>query len=301
MKSEEPFHKILLDNLFDGVYFVDPNRVITYWNRAAENLIGYNANDVVGSCCSDNILQHVDDQGNNLCNGRCPLKRTIEDGKERKREIYLYHKKGHRVPVLVKVAPIRNNENYITGAVEIFSDNSAVHKLRSQAKHLATQSLMDPLTKMGNRRYAEKILESRLQEMQRYNWPFGIIFFDIDHFKIINDKHGHEAGDRVLRMLSRTLRNNIRIFDQLFRWGGEEIIAVITNVDKKALKAIAEKLRILAEKSGLKYHGKFINVTVSVGATLAIKGDNAVSLIKRADLLMYKSKQNGRNRVSIDA
>ena len=101
------FFSELLDNLTDGVYFVDRERRIVYWNKAAERITGFSKSEVIGCRCLDNILTHVNEEGGNLCHSGCPLAQTIEDGKSRKADVFLHHKDGHRQPVLVGVAPVR--------------------------------------------------------------------------------------------------------------------------------------------------------------------------------------------------
>jgi len=104
MSLEKDFYESIIENLYEGLYFVDRNRVIKYWNKAAEQISGYTANEVVGKSCSDNILNHVDSKGNNLCTGMCPLAATITDGKPREDEVYMHHKNGHRIPFSVRVS-----------------------------------------------------------------------------------------------------------------------------------------------------------------------------------------------------
>src|ERR1022692_586604 len=119
------FHEKLLDSLHDGVYFVDRERKILYWNKGAELLTGFSASEVVGRSCFDNILMHVSAGGCSLCLNGCPLGKTIEDGQRRESEIFLRHKLGHRVPVSVRAAPITDNQGTIVGGGEVFSDISA--------------------------------------------------------------------------------------------------------------------------------------------------------------------------------
>jgi len=121
-KFSTSFHEKLLDSLYDGVYFVDQDRRITYWNHGAETLTGYTASDAVGRQCFDNFLEHVDEGGCALCVNDCPLAATIGDGQRREAEVYLRHKAGHRIPVSVRVAPLRDTEGLVVGAVEIFTD-----------------------------------------------------------------------------------------------------------------------------------------------------------------------------------
>jgi PAS domain S-box-containing protein len=111
-----PVHKRMLDGSYDGVYFVDRERRITYWNRGAEELTGYIASEALGRQCFDRFLQHVNDQKCALCLNGCPLVSAITDGKRRDARMYLRHKLGHFVPVFVRVAPIVNSAGHIVGA-----------------------------------------------------------------------------------------------------------------------------------------------------------------------------------------
>ena len=99
MSLEKDSYERIVENLHDGLYFVDQDRIITYWNKAAEQISGFAAEEVLGKSCSDNILTHVDSEGNRLCTEMCPLAATIADGTYRETEIYMHHKSGHRIPV----------------------------------------------------------------------------------------------------------------------------------------------------------------------------------------------------------
>lgn len=301
MKTSDTFYRELLDSLYDGVYFVDRDRRITYWNEGAERITGYTASEVMGTRCADNILTHIDEQGSTLCiNGCCPLAYTIEDGMPRTAEVYLLHKDGHRVPISVRVAPLRDSNKAIVGAVEVFTDNSSKTAALERLKEFEKMAYIDALTGLANRRYTEIALNARYEELQRYGWPFGVIFIDIDRFKEINDRHGHETGDAVLAMVAKNLLSSVRSFDVVGRWGGEEFVAVVANVDHEELRAGANRIRVLIEQSTLPGDPP-LKVTVSLGATLARPEDTVAGIISRADRLMYESKTAGRNRVTVDA
>ncbi len=301
MPLGDEFHRILLDNLYDGVYFVTPDREIIYWNDAAERMTGFIKLEMIGRHCWDNRLMHVDRNGANLCLDRCPLEKSIQEDRMSEDEVYFHHKEGHRVPVMVRVSPVRDAMGAIIGGVEIFSDNSRSVELTERIEELTKLALLDPLTRIGNRRYGELNLAARLNEFERYGWFFGVLFMDIDHFKNINDRYGHEAGDRVLRMVATTITNGLRSSDTMSRWGGEGFIAFFPNVDADQLLYIANKLRILVETSSIFLEGNKIEATISIGATIARKEDTAITLIRRVDDLMYRSKTEGRNRVSLEA
>ena len=122
----------------------------------------------------------------------------------------------------------------------------------------------------------------------------------MDHFKKVNDTHGHEIGDEVLRMVARTLGGNLRSVDSFGRWGGEEFIAVITNTSREYLCMVAERSRRLVAESELRAGPHHVRVTVSIGATMAHAGDTIESLVDRADGLLYRAKASGRNRVKFE-
>ena len=290
----------LIDDMYDGVYFVDKERRITYWNESASKITGYSQNEVVGKKCSDNILKHVNTDGENMCIGLCPLEKTLEDGTSQEVEAFLHHKDGHRVPILIRCSPIRDVNGEITGAVELFSDHTDYALIKQRLAELEKLAYIDELTQLANRRYIEISIEMHLQEFNRYGWPFGILFIDIDNFKRINDTYGHTIGDDVLKMLSRTFSSNARPFDFFGRWGGEEFVAIIRNVDIHILQNIANRFRILVEQSFLDHNGDIISVTISVGATVGKINDKSETIIERADRLLYESKKSGKNCVHID-
>jgi diguanylate cyclase (GGDEF)-like protein len=247
------------------------------------------------------LLTHVDCDGRNLCLEGCPLAATLADGQPREADVYLHHKNGHRVPVQVRVEPIRDEDGLIIGAVEVFSDNSQAEQQQRQIERLERLALLDPLTELANRRGVEQTLQSRLDDHRRYGWQCGVIMADIDLFKKVNDDHGHAVGDRVLQMVARTLRHAVRGGDMVGRWGGEEFIALVNCDDDRELHETAERLRVLVEQSYTHVGESLITVTLSIGATMARPEDTVESLVARADDRLYQSKQTGRNRVTIAA
>ena len=285
----------ILDNLYDGVYIVDKSRKIIYWNKAAEDISGYKYSDVVGSHCFNDILQQIDSDGNPLCRQGCPLIHTIEEGQIKETEVFLHHKTGYRVPILVKALPLKNENGETIGAIEIFSENSKHKNILKKMKDLENLAMLDELTQIPNRRYIENLINLKYNEFLLNGINFGIIFFDIDHFKKINDNYGHDIGDLILKTVSKTFSKNIRGNDIIGRWGGDEFIGVFSGINKKELKIIADKFNILVEKTYIELENKKINVTISIGATLANPNENMNTIIKRADKFLYMSKNRGRN------
>lgn len=292
---------LLLDQLNEGAYFVDPNRKIIYWNKKAEEITGYSAKEVVGSFCWDNLLKHVDSSGRRLCFTQCPLAATIKDGEEREAEVFLRHKEGFRLPVGVRCSQMMEGGE-VTGGIELFRDISPKKRIERENKQLKQMSTMDRLTKIGNRRSLEQAMAIRTANMNREGRLFGMLFIDIDHFKQVNDKWGHEVGDNVLQIVASTLRNNSRGGEVVGRWGGEEFVVIVDLKDRDLgeLASVAERIRMLVKNSSFKTDGKWGGVTISVGAAIVHPGETFEELMERCDKLMYTSKKKGRDRTTIE-
>lgn len=171
----------------------------------------------------------------------------------------------------------------------------AYEEVRQQANHLMsfTEVRTDPLTKVRNRRALDETVESLLAMKQRYEQPFSLVIFDIDHFKRINDELGHLAGDRVLRGVADLLAEGIRQNDVLARYGGEEFVITMPQTDQATATMVADRLRDAISKTTI----ADVHLTLSGGVAEAIDGDDTASLLSRADQALYQSKTTGRNRV----
>lgn len=292
------FLRGILDHVGEGVYFVDRHRRITYWNEGAERISGFTAAEVVGRSCNDNMLNHVDGTGCQLCLNGCPLTGTIRSGCPTEAQVFLRHRAGHRVPVRVRVAPIRDPSGAVVGAVESFSDNSGTLASRRRLAALQRQVLTDPLTGVGNRHLQDTRANTCIDELG-LGIPCGAIFLDLDHFKQVNDTWGHGIGDLVLQMVARTIQANVRADDTVVRHGGEEFLVLMQGISPTRLEEKARILRALIERSVMPVPGGELAVTVSVGAAMARIGDSAATWISRADQGLYRSKDQGRNRVTM--
>ncbi len=300
MFNEKDFYKEIVDNLYDGLYFVDRDRIITYWNKGAERITGYSAEEAIGRGCRNNLLNHVTANGVELCKNNCPLAAVMEDGNPREAEAYLHHKDGYRVPVIIRATALRDEEGKVIGAIESFSNNRHVIDTRRQLREMRHIVHTDRLTSIGNRRLVEGRLRAVIAECAHTKSSAGLLFMDIDNFKQVNDTHGHDVGDKVLRMVTSTFNHSLRATDTIGRWGGEEFVAILKDIDNdEVLWNIAEKVRTLVEFSSLDLDDQTLSVTLSIGATRLRYNDTPESIIHRADGLMYQSKRTGRNTVTV--
>lgn len=288
------FYQRLLDSLFDGVYFVDLERRITYWNRGAEAITGYRAEEVIGKSCADNLLVHVDDRGTQLCLHGCPLSYAVNTAERCEAEVYLKHKRGHRVPVSVRVAPLLNQTGETVGAVEVFSDISGKKQTERRVAELENLAFRDQLSGMANRRYAEMRLDHAVEETQQFGRRFAVFMADLNGFKAANDLYGHAVGDELIRVLGKTLTGSTRAEDLVARWGGDEFLILTPGLAEPQLEGRAERLRSLVRASAVVEKDIQVAVTAAVGATMIRPDDSSASVVQRADEQMYTDKNRQR-------
>jgi diguanylate cyclase (GGDEF)-like protein len=166
-------------------------------------------------------------------------------------------------------------------------------ELLEDNNELTRMALTDNLTGLSNRTHMNQSLHKEFSRYERHNQRFGIIMLDIDKFKLINDKYGHDAGDKVLKKLATTIASAIRSSDFVARWGGEEFLICCTTIEEEDLLPIAETIRQLVAKTPFDHNAP---VTASLGCAAIVKGESISELIKRADVALYEAKNNGRNQ-----
>jgi diguanylate cyclase (GGDEF)-like protein len=158
-------------------------------------------------------------------------------------------------------------------------------------------SVTDRLTGLSNRLRLDQALDEELSQFGRHSTIFSVVLLDIDHFKVVNDSHGHLVGDRVLIQMAQLLGQRARLSDVAGRWGGEEFLIVCRHTKLAEAKALAEELRQMVAAHDFQPIG---NKTCSFGVTSARLGDTPTSIIARVDGALYRAKDNGRNRVEVD-
>jgi diguanylate cyclase (GGDEF)-like protein len=196
---------------------------------------------------------------------------------------------GRRVKhsIAVDIGALKDAQNELSEAYALLALKSV---------ELEKASITDSLTSLFNRRRLEEAFAHELDRAQRYGKPVSLIIADVDHFKSINDTHGHQIGDEVLKLIADLLRNGVRAVDLVGRWGGEEFLVICPDTDLEGALGLAEKLRGAVEA------GPFpagTTITSSFGAAQYGEGESFKDTVGRADKALYRAKINGRNRVEV--
>lgn len=296
---EDALYKQIINSLEEGIYYVNAERRITMWNHSAEKITGYKSAEIIGRHCHDNILSHIDMKGKPLCMIGCPLFEAMGDGSTHQAEVILRHKDGHRIAVLAKVLPIYDGAE-VVGAVEIFTPLSNVVGSSTLVDSLTHMIMTDSLTGLPNRMALDSNLNHKIDQYKRFGRLYCVMMIDIDDFRVFNNTYGHQVGDIVLKSIASSLSANTREADTIGRWGGEEFLGLFSIGFANEAYEIADKIRLLVENSEILHGDVRINVTCSIGVAVANPGDAPEDIVRRADKLMYLSKQRGKNCINTD-
>jgi diguanylate cyclase len=179
-----------------------------------------------------------------------------------------------------------------------------ISNLQHSLEAIRAESLTDPLTGLGNRKYFDHSLETAFADALATGEPLSLLMFDIDHFKSFNDSYGHLTGDQVLRLVGISLKQSIKGQDITARYGGEEFAVVLPNTALRQALTVADHIRraVMSKELKKKSTGEILGrVTISVGVSMLKPDDDTDSLIERADACLYAAKRAGRNRVVCEA
>lgn len=306
------FPDIIGNLLTVGVVMVDRRFTVVLWNRFMELNSNVRAEEVLGK----DIFEAFPELNRNWLEKKiksCMILKTPSFSSWRQRP-YLFRFKPS--PTLsgdaefmyqdISIFPIRDRSGIVQGACIVLHDTTELaeslrllEQAMDQAVDLEESSQRDGLTGLYNRKFFDEQITQEILRARRYGWQLGLAMIDVDHFKAINDTHGHPGGDVVLRALAGRLQGMLRTSDTLCRYGGEEFALILPHISQDNSRFLLERLgKAVAGMEVELDNGSIIQVTISVGIAQLDEGMNGGEMVRRADEALYASKEAGRNRVT---
>jgi diguanylate cyclase (GGDEF)-like protein/PAS domain S-box-containing protein len=283
-------YKRILDEVGTYVFVKDLDRKYMYVNKLTQKLFQKDLEDIIGY--DDSHFFQVDALSDIVKNDS----RVLDFGETVINEEINVIKSSKEIKVYQSVKkPIYNSNGKIIGLFGVSTDVTETYLLKEKLQSLL---LTDDMTKLNNRKSYNENITQLCAQYKRYHTPFSIIMYDIDNFKYINDSYGHKVGDDVLIKMSGLIKPKIRENDHIFRVGGEEFIILLTATEIDRAKLVAEKIRKSVENDLGVIDDK--PITISLGLTQIRENDNQDMIFRRVDELLYKSKRNGKNRITSD-
>jgi diguanylate cyclase (GGDEF)-like protein/PAS domain S-box-containing protein len=289
-KNEEKYRTIF-ENSIQGIYRSTPDGRFLDLNPAMARMLGYDS--------AKEMLRCVNDLAGDACLSRSQRKKFLQtlrrEGMLKDYPLQLRRRDGETIWVEVCARGVFDEAGKLLELEGLVAD---VTEKRRMLKELEDLARRDGLTGLWNRRYFLEQGQREMARARRENTPLSLVFFDVDHFKRINDAYGHEAGDKALVELANLGRGHLRELDIFGRMGGEEFAVLLPGTTADGAMCVAEKIRAALEAKSVITLDSIIRCTASFGiATRDLKNESLDDLLQAADAAMYKAKRNGRNMV----
>lgn len=283
----------IVTDMADAVIGIDRHHVIRLCNPAAETLFGWKREEIIGKPVNLLIPErfHQSHRGNvESFRGETAHARYMGN---RKGFILGQTRTGQEISLGATILNVADEGEPLM--VAIIRDLTERLEHQGELQRLANT---DPLSGALNRRAFRDVAETEIHNSRLRNHPTALILFDIDHFKGVNDQHGHHTGDRVICEFTDLLRTSLRAHDVLGRWGGEEFIVLLPSASLDQATSVSERIRRAVENAAFGLESDIeLRLTISAGVTHAHESETLDGFIRRADLALYAAKESGRNRV----
>lgn len=291
MSDESELYHFLVENTTEGVYFVNRDRVITYWNRGAEQISGFAGADVIGVKCSAGMLNHVDDKGRSLCRTACPLQGTMDDGQPREIHVWMKRADGSRLPVWIRATPTRDADGTITGSMEVFSDDTSMIRSRTERLDQSHSESVDRTTGVRTRAYLTEELNSLCVMWARQGWPFGVTIVRIENYFDLDRQYGMQVADRALAVAARTLAQVLAYTAVVGRYSENEFVVLQPARDAKELAEIASRIKAMIDASLVHAGDEEIPLRCGVADAMIDAGETPEAVLIRISSLLEAGEQ----------
>lgn len=291
--------RLLTDNMTDVVWTMDADFRISYISPSVEWVLGWRTDEVIGLTAGDVLPRTSVDKVR--AHVEAELERAAREGVreaiDSRVEIAQPHRGGTRVWTEVNLRVFFDDQGNLLGLQGVTRDMTDRKRLQDELRHMATH---DSLTGIPNRRQLLEQLEREILRHERGGRVFALLMIDLDRFKAINDRHGHAVGDAVLRRFTAIVRDLLRGIDMLGRVGGEEFALLLPRTTLDEAMRVAERICRQVAETPIEVGDASIRISASIGIAEARRGESTDRLLERVDLMMYRAKDGGRNRIVTD-
>lgn len=289
----------ILETLPTGVYLVDRNRKILFWNAGAEDISGYLRQDVVGRFLRDHLLATNDEVKNVDSDPFDLVSLAFRDGKSSTADVSILHKQGYRVPIVLRTVPIRNERGGVIGVAECFERNiTASDRTRRQTPAMEL-GCIDAMTGIPARTFMETRLSEQWTSFAERHAPFGVLLIQVDQLDHIRGARGPSVVPTILRVVAQTIENSLRPTDLVGCWSENQFLALLLDCKESQVEMVANRIRKMIGQSEVEWWGDKFSVTAAFGGAGSRPEDTLELLVERAGRSLLESITAGGNRVTV--
>ncbi len=289
----------VLETLETGVYLVDRTRRILFWNEGAQRITGYLPQDVVGRFLREHLIASNGEAKDGDFDSTDPLNLVFRDGKSSIAEVSILHKEGHRVPIILRTAPIRDSHGAVIGAAESFDKNLSASDWTRRQAAFADFGCLDKATGVPAKSFIQTHLCQSLMTFAEHNVPFGILIVQVDQMDKFRASRGSGAVPTILRVVAQTLENSLGPNDLVGCLSENQFLVVLTECKESEVGRLAEHLRTMVGRSEIEWWGDQFSITCSFGGAASRPEDTAELLVERAKKSLLASMAAGGNRATV--
>ena len=297
--NDPEIYQTVLDKLQTGVYIVDRNRRIRFWNEGAEQITGYLRQDVVGRFLRDHLLTAGDGVKDLDLEQDDPINLVFRDGKPSTMDVSILHKDGYRVHIVLRTNPIRNSQGAIVGAAESFEKNRSASDWTRRQARFADFGCLDSVTGVAAQSFMETQLRENLTTFAEHNIPFGILLVQIDRMDQFRASRGPGVVPTILRVVAQSVENCVRPTDLVGCWDTNQFIAILLECRESEVSRVGERVRKMIGQAEIEWWGDKFSVTSPVGGAGCRAEDNTELLLARAAASLQESIGKGGNCVTV--
>jgi PAS domain S-box-containing protein/diguanylate cyclase (GGDEF)-like protein len=298
LKDPDVFRSIL-EGLQTGVYVVNRNQKVLFWNAGAERITGYLRQDVLGRSWQENVA--AADKGGDQApaDPAHAIQAALRDGTIAVAQVSVKHRDGHRIPLRMHTVPVRDTNGAIIGVAHSFEEPVSVSEWDARQTKLAAVGCLDSVTGALNQSFILFHLRESIATFVEHQVPFSIARILVDRLDHFRHQCGPGAVSAILRAVAQTLESSLRPTDFLGHLDDDQFLAILTECTASEIDKVTERLQKMVTYAEIRWWGDEISVTASFGGTSVKPGDTSESMLERSQKLLDQSVQSGGNAVTV--